>query len=109
MTTAPKFPRRKALAAAFALVALLAAPAFADDDKHDQDRARRALERGEVLPLERILAAVRAEVPGEVVGVELEREHGAWIYEVRLIDPSGRRLVVHVDAAKAVILKIKGK
>lgn len=110
MTTPQKFRRRKAIAGALALIALLAAPAFADDDdKHDHDRARRALERGEVLPLERILAAVRAEVPGEVVGVELEREHGAWVYEVRLIDPSGRRLVVHVDAAKAVILKIKGK
>ncbi|HEY7607656.1 MAG TPA: PepSY domain-containing protein [Alphaproteobacteria bacterium] len=95
---------------AIALIALLAAPALADeDDKHDHDRARRALERGEVLPLERILAAVRAQVPGEVVGVELEREHGAWVYEVRVIDPSGRRLDVRVDAAKGAILKIKGK
>lgn len=110
MTTAPKLPRRRAIAGALALIALLAAPAFAGEDgKHDHDRARRALERGEVLPLDRILAAVRARVPGEVVGVELERERGAWVYEVRVIDPSGRRLEVHVDAAKAVILKIKGK
>ena len=94
---------------ALALIALSAAPTLGDDDKHDHDRARRALERGEVLPLERILASVRAKVPGEIVGVELEREEGRWTYEVRLIDPSGRRLKVYVDAANAGILKIKGK
>ena len=109
MPNAWKFTRRGAVAAALALFALLAAPAIADDDKHDHDRARGALERGEVLPLERILAAVRAQVPGEVVGVELEREHGAWVYEVRVIDSSGRRLDVRVDAAKGAILRIKGK
>jgi uncharacterized membrane protein YkoI len=109
MTAAPKYSRRRAIAGALALMALLAAPAFADDDKHDHDRARRALERGEVLPLERILAVVRARVPGEVVRVELEREDGMWIYEVRVIDSAGRRIEVDVDAARGVILKIKGK
>lgn len=110
MTTAPKYPRRRAIAGALALIALIAAPAFADDDdKHDHDRARRALERGEVLPLERILAVVRARVPGEVVRVELERDDGKWIYEVRVIDAAGRRVEIEVDAARGVILKIKGK
>ena len=109
MTAPPKYPRRQALAGALALIALLATPAFADDDKHDHDRARRARERGEVLPLERILAVVRARIPGEVVRVELEREDGMWIYEVRVLDAAGRRVEVHVDAARAVILKIKGK
>lgn len=110
MTAAPKYPRRRAIAGALALIALIAAPAFADDDgKHDHDRARRALERGEVLPLERILAVVRARVPGEVVRIELERDDGKWIYEVRVLDAAGRRVEVHVDAARAVILKIKGK
>jgi uncharacterized membrane protein YkoI len=110
MAKAPKASRRNAIAGALALIALLAAPALADnDDEHDHDRARRARERGEVLPLERILAVVRAQVPGEIVGVELEREHGTWIYEVRVIDASGRRLKVYVDAAKGVVIKIKGK
>ncbi|MCW5771453.1 MAG: PepSY domain-containing protein [Rhodospirillaceae bacterium] len=115
MNKSANLPRRRAFAGALALLALLAAPARADeDDRHDRDRrdhdrARRALERGEVLPLERILAAVRAHVPGEILGVELEREHGAWIYEVRVVDASGRRLVVYVDGAKATILKVKGR
>jgi uncharacterized membrane protein YkoI len=110
MACGPESPRRNAILGAMALIALLAAPARADEDeKHDHDRARRALERGEVLPLERILALVRAQVRGEVVGVELEREHGAWVYEVRVIDAMGRRLDVRVDAAKGAILRIKGK
>ncbi len=110
MTAKPHFPRRRAIAGALALIALVAAPALADDDgRHDHDRARRALERGEVLPLDRILAVVRARVPGEVVRVELEREDGVWIYEVRVLDAAGRRIEVHVDAARAVILRIKGR
>jgi uncharacterized membrane protein YkoI len=32
-----------------------------------------------------------------------------WIYEVRVIDSAGRRIEVDVDAARGVILKIKGK
>jgi uncharacterized membrane protein YkoI len=97
------------LAAALALTALAASPALADKDEHDHDRARRARERGEVLPLDRILDVVRARVPGEIVRVELEREGGIWVYEVRVIDAYGRRVEVYVDAAKAVVLKIKGK
>lgn len=108
-----RFSRRGLFAAALALTAAMAARALAggddDDDKRDQDRARRARERGEVLPLERILEAVRAQVAGEIVRVELEREGGIWVYEVRVIDASGRRVEVYVDAAKAVVIKIKGK
>jgi uncharacterized membrane protein YkoI len=101
--------RRGLMAGALALIAAAAAPALAGDDNHDHDSARRARERGEVLALERILEVVRAQVPGEVVRVELEREDGVWVYEVRVIDAAGRRIEVRVDAARAVILRIKGK
>jgi uncharacterized membrane protein YkoI len=71
---------------------------------HDHDRARAALERGEVLPLAEILASVTAQVPGDVVEVELEREHGAWVYELKVIAPNGRVLEVLVDAAAGRLL-----
>ncbi|MGD2021176.1 MAG: PepSY domain-containing protein, partial [Thiohalocapsa sp.] len=70
----------------------------------DHDRARAALERGEVLPLAEILASVTAQVPGDVVEVELEREHGAWVYELKVIAPNGRVLEVLVDAAAGRLL-----
>jgi uncharacterized membrane protein YkoI len=73
-------------------------------DPPDHDRARAALERGEVRPLAEILAAAAAEVPGEVVELELEREHGRWVYELKVIAPDGRVLEVMVDAASARVL-----
>ena len=72
---------------------------------HDHDLARGALERGEVRPIAEVLAAVAAQVPGDVVEVELERVHGRWSYELKLIAPDGRVLEVLVDAASATIIK----
>ena len=65
---------------------------------HDEDEARHALESGEVLPLERVLAGLGGTVPGEVSGLELEKENGIWIYEFKIISPDGRMLKVRVDA-----------
>lgn len=72
--------------------------ALADDDEHDHDRARRALERGEIVPLPRILARVERDQPGQVVEVELEREHGRWIYEIKLVKPGGALVALEYDA-----------
>ncbi len=65
---------------------------------HDEDEARHALENGEVLPLERVLAGLGSAVPGEVSGLELEKENGIWIYEFKIISPDGQMLKVRVDA-----------
>lgn len=86
--------------------------ALADnDDRHrrDHDLARQALERGEVLPLEAVLAEVRKSVSGEVAGIELEREHGVWLYEIKMIGPGGALTEVKVDARTGRILRSKGK
>lgn len=93
---------RQALASSVMVMGMLVANAAADPPDHD--RAREALERGEVRPLEEILAAAAAEVPGEVVELELEREHGRWVYELKVIAPDGRVLEVLVDAASARVL-----
>lgn len=77
------------------------------DDDHDQ--ARQALERGEALPLGGILSEVRKAVPGEVVGIELEHEHGAWVYEIKVIQAGGMRAEVLVDARSGRIVSVKGK
>jgi uncharacterized membrane protein YkoI len=84
-------------------------PAIADDrgGEHDHERARRAVERGEILPLDTVLTAVRATIAGEIVDIELEREHGRWIYEVKVIDRAGRLVEVYADAATATVVKIE--
>jgi uncharacterized membrane protein YkoI len=92
---------------AIALAATLACslPATAGDDDHE--RAQRARERGEILPLERILLMVRERIGGEVVKIELEREHGRWIYEIKLIDKRDRLLELEVDAGNGDIIEIE--
>ena len=87
------------------LLSLIAGPALADRDDHD--RARRALEAGEVLPLSEILAAVEAAQPGRVIEVELERDDGRWVYELELVAPDGRLVEIEIDAATADILDIE--
>ena len=105
--------RPPALAPRFALLVALACglaspgPALADRASHEE--ARRALERGEVQPLARILDLARPALAGDVVRTELERDDGRWIYEFRVVTPDGRRLEVKVDAATGEVLRMKGK
>lgn len=48
--------------------------------------------QGEALqPMETILAAARAAVPGHVMEIELERKRGVWVYEVEVLPQSGGR------------------
>jgi uncharacterized membrane protein YkoI len=73
-----------------------------DDDSHD--RARRASEEGEILTMSQLLELVRIQAPGRVLDTELEREHGRWIYQIKLLDPAGRLYEVEVDARSGAIL-----
>jgi uncharacterized membrane protein YkoI len=76
-------------------------PVFADSE---QDEAKSALERGEIKPLDRVLATVRAAVPGDVVAVKLERKKKTWIYELKVLTPAGKRREVKIDAASLAIM-----
>jgi uncharacterized membrane protein YkoI len=87
------------------LLSLLAAPALADRDDHE--RARRALQAGEILPLTEILAVAEAARPGRVIELELEREDGRWIYELELVTPEGRLYELEIDAASGAVLEIE--
>lgn len=86
----------------------IAAPALADrddyDDNRDHERARSALERGEVLPLSRIIEIARADTGGRVIEVEFERDDGRWIYELELLTPRGRLVELEIDGATGRIL-----
>lgn len=77
-----------------------------DHCKKDQDCAREALAHGEIRPLSAVLRAVREKVPGDIIEIELDRDHGIWIYEVKVLPPSGRRKKLDIDARTLEILKI---
>lgn len=93
-------------AAALALVAVLW-PLGAGAGDHD--RARAARERGDIKPLEDILPGISRSHPGDIVKVELEREKGRWIYEIKLIDKDGRLVKIEVDARTAEIVEAEGR
>ena len=77
-----------------------------EHEARDEDRARQALERGEILPLDQVIARLRDAVPGEVSGVELEKENGIWVYEFKVISAAGRMNEVRIDAKTG---KLTGK
>jgi len=74
--------------------------------KRNQDCALDAFQSGEVRPLSEVLAAVKARVPGEVIKVELDREDGIWVYEIKVLTASGRRREVEINAKTLEIIKI---
>jgi uncharacterized membrane protein YkoI len=88
---------------------VLLAPAAAAADPRDHDTVRHAVERGEVRPLAEILERVRARLPGEIVGVEIERKQGRWLYEFRTVDRNGRLYEVYVDGTSGAIERVKEK
>ena len=105
---------RQACAALGMLFLALGSPAAMAGDDHDHDRARQALEAGEVLPLRSILERVERDYPGQVVDVELEREHKdqqeRWVYEVKVLRTGGALIKLKVDARDGTVIsrKIKG-
>ena len=68
---------------------------FADDD---HEEAKRLLESGDILSLERILQKARAIQPGKILEVELETEKNQKVYEIELLTSDGRLLELLFDA-----------
>ena len=97
------------------LIAVLAASllviqgAGAEERHGDRERARAALERGEVAPLAQAIAKVQSLYTGDVVETEIESEHGRFYYEIKLLTPEGRVLKLVLDARTLEIVKVKGR
>jgi uncharacterized membrane protein YkoI len=89
------------------LLPLALAGVVAQADPRDHDRARAALQAGEVLPLATVLQRVAQSHPGDVLEVELERDHGRWVYELRLLQPGGALLKLEVDARTGEVLQAR--
>lgn len=77
-----------------------------EDDDHSHDKARRAVERGEALPVAEVLRHLRARFAGDVVATEYEFEFERWVYEFKVVDPAGRLRKIHLDAATGEVIKV---
>ena len=78
-------------------------------DRPDHESARRAVLAGEILPLHAILAQVQPRLNGEIIEIELEREHGRWVYEFKVLRADGRLHEYYVDARDGQLFKQKEK
>lgn len=95
-----------ATAAALAGAALATVPASAGDRVRQQE-VRQLRESGKILSMEDILGRARAVQPGQVVEVELERESGRYVYEVKVIDDADRVHKLELDAGSGELLRRK--
>jgi len=77
-------------------------PGMSDEDHQE---ARRLMELGEILPLEEILKAARAEQSGRVIAVELENKKGRHVYEVELLNAQGEVWELYFDAKTSELIK----
>ncbi|WP_068113302.1 PepSY domain-containing protein [Tropicimonas marinistellae] len=84
------------------LILTFAGPAQAESD---HDLARQATARSEILPLAMVMQDVSERYSATLLEVELEREHGQYVYEFQLITPDGRILEVLVDAKTGEVLE----
>ncbi|MDQ5878315.1 MAG: hypothetical protein QG638_1047 [Pseudomonadota bacterium] len=95
-----------------ALALALGCGTSAAESGHDHDRARQAVEAGEVLPLRIILERVEREYPGQVIDVELDREQEnsieRWVYRIKVLRTGGALIKLKVDARDGSIIGRKG-
>ena len=96
------------LCAGLILSLVLALPSYAEEPG-DHDRARRALEAGEVLPLKTVLEKVVLDTPGQVMEVEMERRGVRWVYEIKILRPGGALVKLVVDASDGTIVARRGR
>ncbi|MGH6632255.1 PepSY domain-containing protein [Sphingopyxis sp.] len=82
-------------------------PSKAERERAEQEAIRKAVQRGELLPLPRILAIAQSKVPGDVVKVELESESSGIKYEVKILTASGRVREVELNARTGALIKIE--
>lgn len=71
----------------------------------DHMEARRLVETGSILPLERVLESVHRRWSGRILEVELERKRGGYIYEIELLDDQGAVWEMKIDAVTGKLLE----
>ncbi|HCN73203.1 MAG: peptidase [Pusillimonas sp.] len=82
---------------------------FADSERDDHDRARKALLDGKVLSLREVLDKVSRDFPGDPVEIEFEEDDGLYLYEIKLLQSKGTIVKLEVNAVNGEVLKAKGR
>jgi len=74
------------------------------NQRQEQDTAREAVRRGDILPLGGIIESAQSHCPGKFLGARLLRGRDGYSYQVRILRPSGRRVGLTVDAKTGAVV-----
>lgn len=77
----------------------------ASGERRDHERARAALEAGQIRPLSEILSGVERQFHGRVIEAELETDDGQWRYEIKILPSNGEVFTVVLDAATGAVIR----
>lgn len=91
---------------------VMASTSLADRVDHhhdDQDKARDALERGEVAQYSDLEQMITDQFMGRIIRVELDRGWFGWLYKLRLLEDDGRVIKIEVNARNLEIIEIEGR
>lgn len=78
-------------------------------ERRGPGRARDAVQRGEIRPLEEVTARVQQRFPGRLLDAHLEQNGRRWTYYLKMLTHDGRVLNIAVDARTARILGVSGR
>ncbi len=97
------------------IFALLAAAVFAAGpvfpsfaQKGEQDRALELRKNQDLIPYGEIAKKAERQFGGRVVGQSLKDQGGRMVYELRLLKPDGKVLIVVMDAKTGRVLRTRG-
>jgi uncharacterized membrane protein YkoI len=98
--------RSPRIVAYLAVIFLNIASHAGNADDINQDQALELRRSGQLAPLQQILQAVTARYPElQVLEVELEAEHGAYLYEIDILLGDGSVRELEIDASSGEILE----
>jgi uncharacterized membrane protein YkoI len=76
----------------------------------DHEKAIKAVNEGEILPLDEILVKVNQKYAGRVISISLkDSEKGlfGWVYDIMIIEPGNKVKQLRVDAGTSTILSVE--
>jgi len=74
------------------------------NQRQEQDAAREAVRRGDILPLGGIIRSAQSYCPGKFLGARLQRGGDGFLYRVRILRPSGQLVGLTVDAKSGAVV-----
>jgi uncharacterized membrane protein YkoI len=78
-------------------------------DRLDHDEIKQLRETGQILPMGEVMTSAQSVQPGQLVEAELEREDGAYLYEIKILAADGTVHKLALDAATGAVIKRKEK